>query len=202
MFEFLGDGDMHDEIYDPFEHTFVRSDLDREMEGSLSGCVYMFRFYPSEDFATSASISAALSVLCLFVILVAGFYAFNTAWKQRNLKLASFARRSNGVLATLFPKAARDKLIEEFEGGKHKGLSHEEQLRRLIGGEEKVTDLEDDDDDDGSESSVQINEKSIAELFPEATVFFADIAGVCYPSRVHEYSNYVCPWDLIYFAAL
>lgn len=176
-FVLAGEEDLHDEIYDPFVYTFVRSDLDNELDGL--GCVYTFHVYPTEDFASNEPIAAALCVALLFVLLVAGFYVFDAAWKRQQDKLSKLARNSNGVLATLFPRNIREKLVEEYEEGKDKHLTHEERLKKLVNdGNGHCKEAEDGLNDDGEDGAVILNQKSLAELFPEATVLFADIVGV------------------------
>ena len=174
----VGEGDMHDEVYNAFVHTFILSSP--ETSSIASGCVYTFHVYAAEDFSASGPMFASFGVCLLFVVLITGYYRFDAAWKQRNDKLIRFAQRSNGVLSTLFPKTVRDKLVQEYDQGKRKGVSHEQQLKKLVEGSV-------DDDERSEDGSIRLNEESIAELFPSATVrtLCRRIQNIIHPTSSH-----------------
>ena len=94
--------------------------------------------------------------------------------RRQNLVMRS-ATRSNAIVSSLFPSTVRDQLYqdqEEEEPDKKAAFSIEAPKRRL------ASFLHDGPSSDpASENGPAMSSKPIAELFSDATVIFADIAG-------------------------
>eukprot|EP00934_Nitzschia_sp_Nitz4_P002667 Nitzschia sp. Nitz4//scaffold18_size181773//138347//144070//NITZ4_001935-RA/size181773-snap-gene-0.276-mRNA-1//-1//CDS//3329540071//2657//frame0 len=95
------------------------------------------------------------------------FILYDFAIEQRQKRVASSAERSNAIVTSLFPQAVAQRLMED--GGNSKSLqkAHHHHLLPIIGDNKMST--------SGDNSTT--GARPIAELFPSATVMFADIVG-------------------------
>lgn len=89
------------------------------------------------------------------------------------------AAHTTAIVSSLFPKNVRDRLLATSQNdGTRSERSHsifsanKTRLRGFL--------------DDGDERADDINQAPIADLFPECTVFFADIAGFTAWSSTRE----------------
>ena len=167
--KFLGIGDLHSDTYDKEMIMGTLDLLDPELipEGA---CQFMLHMYPSNAFAnsylTNSPLYYTLTILGVFALTSLVFIAYDQFVKRRQTLLMSKAVRSNAILHSLFPTAVKERLMqeqEEKEDAKKKGG-----FAFRINGNQGITDVT------GHTSVVG---KPIADLFPSATVMFADIAG-------------------------
>ena len=140
-------------------------------------------------------------VAVLFLLLLVVFLLYDIWVKRQTKKLAKDAKRSNAILSSLFPANVRDRLLEDAAGknrpsaSKHGGVSSDEnmptknrlknyledgELAEGYGKSKGNSNVDDDEEVLGYDSA------PIADLFPEATVMFADIAGFTAWSSVRE----------------
>eukprot|EP00934_Nitzschia_sp_Nitz4_P002211 Nitzschia sp. Nitz4//scaffold363_size14950//383//8108//NITZ4_008904-RA/size14950-snap-gene-0.0-mRNA-1//1//CDS//3329549257//2211//frame0 len=114
-------------------------------------CLYSVSIYPSKDFVSSFDsknpITYTVSVASIFVFTIVVFLVYDCLVERRQDKVLSTAERSTAIVSSLFPKDVADRLMEVQRQETAK------KLRESNGG------------------------KAIAELFPSATVMFADIVG-------------------------
>jgi hypothetical protein len=172
---YLGEGDLHDPNYsflvaEDFFASFENSDLllDNELDDH---CVYFKSVYPTKQFEesqrTNMPLMMALAILCVSVLIVLAFIAFDCLVSNRQNRLMKTAKKQHALVASLFPKSIQKKLMEEVEeemkAGKKLSSFGKAGLRSYL-------------DEEGRENEAT-NTKPIADLFPETTVMFADIAG-------------------------
>lgn len=95
------------------------------------------------------------------------------------------AARSGAIVSSLFPSTVRDRLFAEASEAeetkqKRQGFeaTNKNRLKNFMNDEEDV-DLDEDDD-------LMYKTKPIADLFPETTIMFADLAGFTAWSSTRE----------------
>jgi hypothetical protein len=128
-------------------------------------CHYTVSVYPSQDFHHSTSSPAVMTfaVAIIFAFAICMFFVYDRLVERRQRLVLHKAVQSTAIVSSLFPKNVRDRLMQEssvFErvGGSLRNSRHKNPL-----GEETKENEE--------------NSKPIADLFPNCTVMFADIAG-------------------------
>jgi hypothetical protein len=178
---YLGEGDLHDPNYsflvqEDYFASFESSDSLQGKEES-DHCVYYKSVYPTRQFEESQRsnkpLVMAMAILCVSVFTVLAFIAFDCLVSNRQNRLMKTAKKQHALVSSLFPKSIQKKLMEEVEEGMKTGKKFSSfgkaGLRSYL-------------DEEGRDNEVT-NTKPIADLFPETTVMFADIAG--------KYKNYV-----------
>ena len=200
--EFLGYGDKHDPKYDNLkvDSVFAKQLYLSESEGQ---CAYMVQVYPSDEFkagyTSNEPVAIALFVLLIFVVTASVFAVYDFFVQKRQRKVMDAAKRTNAVVASLFPENVRDRILrgaadelaDELKKSSNKkwGTPSKMQLKAF-------TNEEDERDQVGN----AFGSKPIADLFPEATVMFADIAGFTAWSSVREPSQVFTLLESVYHA--
>jgi len=180
---YLGEGDFHDTGY---EYLVVQGILGTFAAGRIGGsifCKHKISVYPTkayeETYATdSPHVFAVGSASCfLFAIILFLFYDGYVRIKQE--QVVGHAERSQALVSSLFPgKVAR--LLFETNSRRDAPSAldqsnHSAHLLNFITKSERR-----------AASGANSEERPIAELFPEATVMFADIAGFTAWSSIRE----------------
>jgi class 3 adenylate cyclase len=100
--------------------------------------------------------------------------------RRRNKTMVHAAARSNAILSSLFPSQIRDRLFAE----KDENAAPKTKLKNMMmsGSLSKKW-------DEGKDDELVYKSKPIADLFPETTILFADIAGFTAWSSVREPSQ-------------
>lgn len=153
-------------------------------------CQYTFNVFPNdafvEKYSTTLPIIFTTVVAGLFLVLIIAFVVFDQMSQKRHDKVLNQATKSNAIVSSLFPAVVYDQLYEEAaEPSRRKGSTHEpshSQLKEFMLEEEAAdaTSTRNHDDD------IIFPGKPLAELFPEATIMFADLAGFTAWSSVRE----------------
>jgi Adenylate and Guanylate cyclase catalytic domain len=178
----LGDSDLHELAYSHTNFTFPLVTYTGNATISAQGhCVYSMMLYYSNKFHSTysgylATIST-ISVVTVFLFMAMAFAMYDRFVRHRNDKIMGAAARSNGIIASLFPSQVRDRLLAANEGplSGSKPTVNALSKERLLG--------HDSEDGDGE---LAYKSMPIANLFPETTVLFADIAGFTAWSSVRE----------------
>jgi hypothetical protein len=164
--KYLGVGDMHNPNYN---HLGVHSMLIDLMQSGgkdfgYSGapldeefCPFGVHVYPSDrlksEFTSSIPAIFALSTLFIFAFTALLFYLYELAVERRQKLVMKAALRSTAIVSSLFPSTVRDQLYaSESEADDKRGVS-------------------------SPNAKTPGSGSPIAELYPETTVMFADIAG-------------------------
>jgi len=150
------------------------------MEFNNTGvCNYVLDLYPSKRFEqaykSNIAIIAAITVGVAFTIVVFIFIVYDYLVNVRTKKLTSAAERSNAIVSSLFPATVHDRLME--------GNSDNDATAKLKG--------------DALAGGTQ-NFKTIADLYPESTVMFADIVGFTAWSSMREPSQVFLLLETLY----
>jgi hypothetical protein len=117
-------------------------------------CPFFVRLFPSQvladDYQTKNPVLIAVGAIGIFVLTSLCFVAYDRLVTQRQLKVMSEAMHTSSIVSSLFPSAVRDRLFE----------SNPNRISCDSGIVEKS----------GNRPS-----KPIADLYPSATVMFADM---------------------------
>ena len=187
---FVGEGDHHDESF--FEENLILEFRNTSASiyqalFSIHGdlplqehmCQFSFTVYPTESFegyhkSSRPQIYRGI-VLGVFVLIIAIFIVYDMYVEQRQTRIVEVAEQSDAIVRSLFPTQVRSRLYEqakqrqeERRQQKEYDLSPRKRLKHLIGLSSEELCIED---------VHQVEEEQIAELYPEASVMFADLAG-------------------------
>ena len=193
--QYLGVGDFHNEVYDDLVVETTFSPFDTEME-----CLHTISLYPSETFESTYETDKpkvyTIAVLCLFLLTVLVFFLYDCLVERRQSKVLSTAERSTAIVSSLFPQRVADKLMKQEEEKKRlaKEKARRSKSKPVMLGQSNManklsltlgaaTSQTDSEYGGSGEFEIGLNDieestsKPMAELFPSATVFFADLVG-------------------------
>jgi hypothetical protein len=192
---YLGRGDLHDTKYD---YMLLSAWLNDLQSFSISGssysgvpidqdfCPFHLRLYPSQvmedDYTTSNPVIFTIIAVVIFLFTSVLFVCYDQMVEYRQRKVMMTAVRSTTIVSSLFPKVVRDRIMDmgaeeprkkkanAFKSGENTNFNLQSFLRN---------DAQPEIDQDGESDP-------IADLFPETTVMFADIAGFTAWSSLRE----------------
>ena len=183
-----GEGDLHDSDYDYLGKGWVYVDSFRDMvpidkynpkDTPENECVYQLYVYPTDvlrDYHVSKDpIIYALYVSLIFVFTALIFLAYDWAVARRQDKVLRTATRTQAIVASLFPENVQERILQEADGGKD-NQTFTPRFRTNRTKDQLRSFLNDAEDDPAGNSAAKLSLKSrpIADLFPEATVIFAE----------------------------
>jgi len=217
---FLGLGDRHDTDFDEyrFETKIVPfSTIDSETPGY---CEYMAYIYPTEEVEddNKTGMPALFTALMamLFLAAAAGFLTYDYMVQKRQKEAMTSAARSNAIVSSLFPADIRERLfkgevdIDAEMKAREKGKDDSDEQNVPEAQKFRLKNYLNDEDHQALDteatrpeavSAAEIHEtKPIADLFPNTTVLFADIAGFTARSSVREPSQVFTLLETVYKA--
>ena len=204
---YLGPIDAHDPKFDYLEIStgfgaFLPGDNREDIE---ENCIHNVRVYPTEEMKqecfTETPYVFAGALLGVFVFTSLVFLAYDRCVERRQRVLKRTAEQSTSVVASLFPAKVRDRLFDTQNGGRMADSStthgtsttsfaNASMTRRTPSVNHTASPIHGRRRSSGSSTPVYDQDDTrvddsmpIADLYPNCTVFFADIAGV---SRVQE----------------
>jgi class 3 adenylate cyclase len=203
---YLGSGELYEQAYANLEVTVPFSAYKRPAAASsIEGhCLFQLRLYPGSSFVegyrTNQPTIFATAIAVTFFLMAMTFLIYDRFVNRRNAKVVNAAARSNAIVSSLFPSNVRDRIYEEAEE-KNKAaknssmLAPQSRLKDFLnnGGFDAEV-LEDEDD------IAVFKTKPIAELFPETTIMFADIAGFTAWSSSREPAQVFMLLETLYHA--
>jgi class 3 adenylate cyclase len=198
--EFVGEGDFHDTAFDSLE---VSSTTDQflNLVSSISprrgfqtlasnwGCAYIVRVYPSTSmrsrYLNNKPRAETFIVVSVFVFTSSVFLLYDFIVRRLQAKVMSSAKRSEKIVSSLFPAVVRDRLFNDrsrasdVQSSTHSSdnessqkknrsavhglLNHKVRLKSYLNHPPSV--------------DICHEPEPIADLFPNTTILFADIAG-------------------------
>ena len=188
---FVGDNDLHDSNYDYLKQEvsfLTSSNENKEYLGfpiDDTGCDYTLSVYPSDDlhnkYVTNIPVIASVVILLVFIVTSSLFVLYDCLVQRRQRIVQKEAESSGAIVSSLFPEAYRERLMAaqtNTNANAKKLNSKESMLHNFLssGGGEHSTGLD----------------QAIADLYPECTVFFADIAGFTQWSSTREPVEVFC----------
>jgi class 3 adenylate cyclase len=196
---YVGIGDLHETKYDRMEimtkvadsvaakggvetRSYTAVDLNSDYLD------YTIHVYPSthmeDKFVTNEPIYYAVVVATIFLFTTVVFLLYNCLVERRQRLVLDKAVKSTAVVKSLFPANVRERLYEETEKtleDNKRSSSHNpfgDKWSNNAAADGKLTDFLSSGELMEASNAASIRKGSpIADLFPEATVFFADLAG-------------------------
>jgi hypothetical protein len=208
---FLGLGDWHDPHYNNMMH---HTTLSGNQDAVDSACQYVLAIYPSAMVEASNTsnepIIFTMVMVMLFVATAVGFIIYDFFVQRRQREATAEMARSNAIVSSLFPAEIRDRLLADDDDSKKKSTSKDGEKHGIHPGTQKVR-LQNFLDEEGEAAEknkaaarkmdgVILDSKPIADLFPNTTVLFADIAGFTAWSSVREPSQVFTLLETVYKA--
>jgi class 3 adenylate cyclase len=182
---YLGEGDLHDFNYCDTRKKIPFCVYKYENTSKLPGhCEYSFNIYVSSDFDqkyhTKTPMMFSIVVASSFLFMALSFFVYDWFVRRRNDIVVDAARRSTAIVSSLFPSNVRDRLLADQDESINKSIAGRKFTRRnsrnsIDTNNSNFTNDHDNLDDDDDIFSRKT--KPIADLFPETTILFADIAG-------------------------
>jgi hypothetical protein len=169
--EYKGQGDLHDPAFDHMVRSVTFGREDDILEASLGigvnqdVCAYSLHVYPSQElydeYHSSLPVIITIVVAVVMIMIAGVFLRYSHRVEQRQQIVLKQAVESNAIVSSLFPDAVRDRYVN---GNNQNGLtSGKARLNSFLS--------------DGHDGGDEMDDTPIADLFPNTTVFFADIAG-------------------------
>jgi len=197
---YIGPGDLYvDEVYRSFEKVvpFGSSQINERT------CTVNLHLFPTlqmeANYETNRPQVYTFVVAGIFLFAAIIFIAYDCLLDLRLRKLSKAANKSATLVASLFPDGVRARLLEEGNGrsGGNQSITKTTrvQLRQYLNAD-ATTRL-------SMSTTEGINlshSKPIADLFPNTTVLFADIAGFTAWSSVREPSQVFTLLETVYSA--
>jgi hypothetical protein len=170
-------------------------------------CWYDFTIYPTQEFQDAATskepIYITLGVIVIFLLTSLVFLGYDVLVTRRQRKVEAHAAKSNAIVSSLFPEQVRQRLMENNSKPKSPNKSgsdtnnNSSNMGYNFAGQVNAL-------NNGSSSNDTANKllqtKPIADLFPNATVLFADICGFTAWSSTREPSQTFTLLEQIYNA--
>lgn len=174
---FLGYEDLHDSRFEEYMYSFEVESYPKEIAEGL--CIHEMFVYPTQELRDSYQTSKPVVYTCTIVMAFLGsailFYVYDRLMSTRQREAAADAERTSAIVSSLFPANVRDRLYEDIQkGGTHQKKGSLDAFVKE--GNEAF--------DDGESRAFKT--RPIADLFPEVTLMFADIAGFTAWSSTRE----------------
>ena len=146
-------------------------------------CVYAFYVYPGakleSDSQSNMPMILTIAVGTTFLLMALTFFMYDRFVRRRNSKIVTAAAKSNAIVTSLFPSNVRDRLFTEKvaknKTSKKAMVAQKSRLKHFLNEAE-----------DGEEEDLILNSPPIADLFPDTTILFMDIAGFTAWSSARE----------------
>ncbi|CAB9511155.1 Receptor-type guanylate cyclase gcy [Seminavis robusta] len=176
---YRGEGDLHDPAYTHTEAVLSFRDptLPDDAQQVPGECEYSYHIYATkdfeDDFKSNLPWALTLVVASTFAIMIVAFIIYDLFNNKRNKKVVGHATKTNDIVSSLFPKDVKNRLLEEAE---EKKRQHKKALDPLSS---FMNTMDRQSLSASRESGASMNKQSdpIADLYPNCTVYFADIAG-------------------------
>lgn len=203
--EYLGEGLLHSSNYDTLGKTVEFAEFTRYKgkETNLQHCSYTMSVYPSQQFEAAFDsndpVVYAVVLVSVFVFKALVFFVYNCMVERRNTKVMMMAERTTAIVSSLFPKQVQQRILEDAEEqAKEKqqktwafGLAPKSRMKDFLSGGNEFSE---------HKSQGVTKSKPIADLFPSATIMFADLVGFTAWSSTREPSQVFTLLETIYQA--
>jgi class 3 adenylate cyclase len=219
---YVGEGDHHDSSFNLLGKSADLADDIKSSEHIRAGaspfdgdyCSYTLSVYPSkemhEEFITHRPVTNTVVVAFIFAFALLLFAIYDFLVERRQKIVLEHALQSTAIVSSLFPDVVRDRLFRRESGDgpgnsprtePTSGLSRQNSLMSTSSLLEPTqnrlkTFL---NDSDGSKQNGNAD-KPLADLFPNCTVLFADIAGFTAWSSLRDPSQVFTLLESVYQA--
>mmetsp|Transcript_93 Transcript_93/g.261 ORF Transcript_93/g.261 Transcript_93/m.261 type:complete len:1214 (-) Transcript_93:30-3671(-) len=200
-------GDTHNSGFDNLRVT-GSIDIEGQDADNEELCHYTLQVYPTKsmksDYESQDPLIFAIVVAFIFVFTTMVFLVYDWAVQRRQWMIIRAARKTQAIVSSLFPKNVQDRIMKDVDEEVQReanapfasrGNRTKDQLQNFLKGKEGEK------SDEGDEDVGAIGpkrSKPIADLFPEATIIFADIVGFTAWSSTREPSQVFQLLETIY----
>ena len=157
--------------------------FDKTKEGSSDPCSYTLHLYPTktlqDSYKTKEPIIFTVAVVLIFCFTSLVFVLYDVLVQRRQNKVMSSAVKTDAIVASLFPEQFRDQLYGVVSQS-NKYISSKEMLQNFAS---NLT------GEGVGSGQVPVLSKPVADLYPNATVLMADLAGFTAWSSIREPSQ-------------
>ena len=181
---YVGDNDLHDPQYDylkeevSFLSMLTSSSDNKDYLGfpvDDTGCKYTLSLYPSNDlqnkYVSKTPMIASIVIFLAFLVTSSLFALYDRLVQRRQRLVQKEAESSGAIVSSLLPEAYHERLMaaQTINQTNKKKRNSKEPLPSACEGEDCTG-----------------PDQAIADLYPECTVFFADIAGFTHWSSTRK----------------
>jgi hypothetical protein len=182
---YLGAEDLHDPRFDDSMASTSIAEFDESIGGTLYNgakinrdlCPWELKVYATQDlkheFVTARPVYYMLAVLGVFLFTCLSFIIYDRLVEHRQKKVMASAVKSDNIVSALFPKTFRDAIYNE--ASKETKIDTERPLTKWNFTSEATRGIFQNEVPEFKDQPL-VGEP-LAKLYPECTVFFADIAG-------------------------
>jgi hypothetical protein len=176
---FLGYGLLHDRKYDSLSiHSDFADFASLKGTGAVlngtSSCDYTISVFATDEFKSAYEsekpVLYTIAVVLVFFFTAVVFLIYDWLVSRRQNKIMGIAKQTTEIVSSLFPKNVQQRILAEAESkvrGKDFQTSQNAEFNKSL-----------DKDCDAKKETIKLySGKPIADLFPQTTVFFADIVG-------------------------
>lgn len=183
--EIAGKGDRHDTDYNDYKQSWTLGGVAGDTEANFyveGRCAYTLDIYPSQEledeYLSNQPVIYAIAVAVIFIFTAFIFLVYDWAVQLRQNKVLKTATRTQAIVSSLFPKNVQERIFKDVEQevkneakqpaiSRFRGNRTKDQLKTFLddgigGGKTK------------DEGPANLKSKPIADLFPEATIIFAE----------------------------
>lgn len=206
---YMGGRDYHDPKYDAMGIESLMTQLgnfaihDSFYSGlpvSEEYCPFTITVYPSAEtedaHTTQTPLVFAMVAIMVFLFTAATFILYDFWVERRQRLVMKTAVTTTALVASLFPEMVRDRIMPTNDERLSEETLPKGRLQSFLNDGNKNDNVF----TEGAGALNMKNSKPIAELFPDTTVFFADIAGFTAWSSVREPANVFTLLESIYGA--
>lgn len=192
-------GEIQSSDYDEFAKRMQGPQSTSEPTTSIS-CDFRISIYPSKEFRdsylTNAPLYLKLLVAGVFVFTISVFVVYDCIVDSYQKRMVESAEKTHAIVRALFPQNVRDRLLRFNEQKSNIGSSRHDSVAKdnwtLASGGSRVhqspkfrlknmlnqpTPSMAGSQEGDEESNGMLQDEPLADLYPEATILFSDIAG-------------------------
>jgi Adenylate and Guanylate cyclase catalytic domain len=169
---FLGYEDLHEPEFSSYER--LEANLEMYTERIEGVCTHDLYIYPSsklrKTYTTTHPIVYTTLVAAAFVVVIGLFIAYDWTITRRQNKTIVTALTTQAIVTSLFPEEVGKRMIHEAHNGGQNAVANREKTNTTfvkngpaISGQSDV--------------GIYNHPPTLAELYPETTVMFADLVG-------------------------
>ena len=201
---FISNDDRHDPNYDYLSQevsflSLITESYEKEQYLGFpiddTGCKYSLSIYPSNDLqnehVTNTPMIAAILILVIFLMTSLVFILYDRLLERRQRLVQKEAESSGAIISSLFPAAYRDRLMAAQTTTENSSCTNVNAATNALAPHACRNFLKEEGRTKG---------QPIADLYPECTVFFADIAGFTHWSSTREPVQVFCLLQELYGA--
>lgn len=178
---YLGRGDLHDTQFNSFQRYEKLNEAVSNLKYRYSGapmdtemCPFSIIIYPSEMFesyhTTHNAVVFAVAIIIVFAFVLMVFVLYDINVEKRQKLVLNTAQKTNDIVSSLFPSIIRNQMLtnnDQSKANENQRKTSDFLSKRYVDGDTQPGD----------------SSAALANLYPETTVFFADLAGFTAWSR-------------------